>query len=338
MDVPAGDSKPSDGRSGAALRIGSMLPELIDMIDDAVVVTSADLQPPGPFIEFVNAAFERMTGYGANEAIGRSPRFLQGPHTSRAELERMRRELEAGDHFSGEIVNYRKDGTPFVIEWRIKAIRDRDGALAGWLSVQRDVTAQRRLANDQRRLAREVDHRAKNALALVQGIVRLTHADDARSYAEAVQGRVDALATAHTLLSETGWRGVALKRLVDSGLANLDYMGEASVAGPDVDLPSSLVQPVALLVHELVCNAVKHGGLIGRSGRLTIEWAVADGELVINWLERGGPPPAAERRSGFGLPMIDAIVRRQLGGLIDFDWQPAGLSIKIRLALRRPSL
>jgi len=328
----------SEGAGGslAGPRLGSaLLPELIDMIDDTVVVTSADLDPPGPRIEYVNAAFERMTGYAPEEAIGRSPRFLQGAGTDRAELDRLRRDLETDGRFVGRAVNYRKDGTPFAVEWRIKALRDEEGALTGWLSVQRDVTAEREAAEVQRRLAREVDHRAKNALALVQGIVRLTHADDAASYAHAVQGRVDALATAHALLSETGWRHVALKRLVDAELARDLHPGEASVSGADIALPPGLVQPVALLLHEMVCNAVKHGSLGAKSGRLAVEWALADGDLVLDWAERDGPAPAAVRRRGFGLPMVEAIAARQLGGRIGFDFGPEGLTARLRVPLRR---
>jgi PAS domain S-box-containing protein len=324
------------GRSPEKLRAGpTLLRELIDMIDDAVIVTSADLSAPGPYIEYVNAAFERMTGYSSDEVIGRSPRFLQGAGTNRAELDRMHRELSLGARFAAEIVNYRKDGTPFVIEWRVKALHDEDGGLAGWLSVQRDITSERRAIEEQRRLAREVDHRAKNALALVQGIVRLTRAEQPQQYAEAVQGRVDALATAHALLSETSWRAVALKRLVDAELARIEHDGKACIDGPDVELPPGLVQPVALLLHEMVSNAVKHGALSASDGQLLVDWAVDNSELVLGWKERGGPSPPAERPRGFGLPMIKAIASRQLGGKIVLDWSADGLSAELRVPLRR---
>jgi PAS domain S-box-containing protein len=305
------------------------------MIEDAVIITSPDLAAPGPYIEYVNSAFERMTGYSADEVIGRCPRFLQGPQTDRGELDRMRRELTSTGRFAAEIVNYRKDGTPFFIEWRVKALRNETGRLAGWLSVQRDISSERHALEAQKLLAREVDHRAKNALTLVQGIVRLTRADDANSYAEAVQGRVDALATAHILLSEVSWRCVALKRLVDAAIARCEHEGGATAIGPDVELTGSLVQPVALLLHELVSNASKHVALSATTGRLRIEWRLVETELVFSWTQRGGPPAAAEQRRGFGLPMIEAIASRQLGGKVMLDWSTQGLTAELRVPLRR---
>jgi PAS domain S-box-containing protein len=313
----------------------ALLRELINMIDEAVIVTSPDLAEPGPYIEYVNTAFERMTGYSADEVIGRSPRFLQGRKTDRAELDRMRRELSTEGSFEAEIVIYRKDGQPFDIRWRIKALRDEAGDLAGWLSVQRDITAERDAIAKQRRLAREVDHRAGNALALVQGIVRLTCKEEPTRYAEAVQGRVDALATAHALLSEMSWRAVTLKRLVDAEIALSHPAGRATVAGSDVDLPTDLVQPVALLLHEMVSNAVKHGALSASAGQLLVEWAVVNSELVLGWKERDGPSPASERSPGFGLPMVEAIAARQLGGKVMLDWRAEGLSAELRVPLRR---
>jgi PAS domain S-box-containing protein len=313
----------------------ALLRELINMIDDAVIVTSPDLAEPGPYIEYVNKAYERMTGYSADEAIDRSPRFLQGLRTERAELDRLGRDLSSSGQFDAEIVNYRKDGTPFIIRWRIKALYDDEGDLAGWLSVQRDITSERNAIAKQRRLAREVDHRAGNALALVQGTVRLTCAEEPKRYADAVQGRVDALATAHALLSEMSWRAVTLQRLVDAELARSSPAGRATVTGEDVELPADLVQPVALLLHEMISNAVKHGSLNASDGQLLVDWAVVNSELVLGWKEQDGPPPPEERSRGFGLPMVEAITARQLGGKVDLKWRAEGLSAELRVPLRR---
>jgi PAS domain S-box-containing protein len=276
-----------------------------------------------------------MTGYSADEAIGRSPRFLQGRDTDPAVLDRMRHELPRNGRFDAEVVNYRKDGTPFIINWRVKALHDEKGELSGWLSVQRDITGERNAIDRQRRLAREVDHRAANALALVQGIVRLTCAEDPKRYAEAVQGRVDALATAHALLSEMSWRAVTLQRLIDAEIARSKHPGKAKIAGSNVELPADLVQPVALLLHELISNAVKHGSLSASDGQLLVDWAVVNSELVLGWNERDGPSPPAHPSPGFGLPMVEAITSRQLGGKVTMQWNPQGLSAELRLPLRK---
>ena len=148
----------------------------VEVAGEAVVITSPDLDPPGPVIEYVNPAFARMTGYAAREAIGRSPRFLQGPRTDRAVLDRMRADLAAHGTFHGEAVNYRKDGSEYVLEWRIAAIRDAAGRVSHWVAVQRDVTAHRRAEERQKFLVGELQHRVRNALAVIRSIARRTAA------------------------------------------------------------------------------------------------------------------------------------------------------------------
>ncbi len=119
----------------------SLLQAAFEQMDDSVLITTPDLNEPGPRIVHVNPAFTRMTGYEADEVIGRSPRFLQGPLTDRAVLDRLRANLEAGQPFHDQSINYKKDGTPFDIEWHIDAIRDDAGTITHWLAIQRDVTA-----------------------------------------------------------------------------------------------------------------------------------------------------------------------------------------------------
>ncbi|MGM0517839.1 MAG: sensor domain-containing diguanylate cyclase, partial [Pseudomonadota bacterium] len=111
---------------------------------DAVVITTARLDRPGPEIVYANPAFCRMAGYSEDELIGRSPRILQGPRTSRALLDRLREALEDGQPFSARTVNYRKDGTPYDVEWSISPVRGPDGSVTHYVSVQRDVTAETR--------------------------------------------------------------------------------------------------------------------------------------------------------------------------------------------------
>ncbi len=110
--------------------------------DDAMTVTVADLDEPR--IVFVNPAFTALTGYAAEEVLGRTPRLLQGPATDRAVLDRLRRDLAAGRSFHGQAINYRKDGSEFWLEWRIAPVRDAAGAVSHFVAVQRDATEHRR--------------------------------------------------------------------------------------------------------------------------------------------------------------------------------------------------
>lgn len=110
---------------------------------DSVCITDADLEH-GPRIVYVNDAFTRLTGYEAAEVIGRSPRLLQGPRSSRVELDRLRRDLAAGREFQGETINYRRDGSEFTMGWYVIPVRDQAGRITHYFGVQRDVTSTRR--------------------------------------------------------------------------------------------------------------------------------------------------------------------------------------------------
>ena len=118
----------------------SYLPAL-SQASDAILITDADLQSPGPRILFANASFCQLTGYSAEELIGKSPRLLQGPLTERPVLDDLSRTLAQGRSFIGTATNYRKDGSRFEIEWHVSPIRDADGVVTQYVSIHRDVTA-----------------------------------------------------------------------------------------------------------------------------------------------------------------------------------------------------
>jgi PAS domain S-box-containing protein len=110
---------------------------------ESILITDAQLGPPGPRIVFVNPAFTRMTGYGAEEVIGQTPRILQGPRTDRAVLDRLRQNLERGEVFEGEAINYGKDGKEFLLEWQVAPLRDPGGTITHFVALQRDITARK---------------------------------------------------------------------------------------------------------------------------------------------------------------------------------------------------
>ena len=117
----------------------------VDAAYDAVLITDAELDSPGPRIIHANPAFCRMTGYRLDEILGKSPRILQGPETDAAVMRRLRDDLEHGRHFEGSTKNYRKDGTAFEMEWTIAPVRDDDGRITHYVALQRDVTERKRL-------------------------------------------------------------------------------------------------------------------------------------------------------------------------------------------------
>jgi PAS domain S-box-containing protein len=121
-----------------------LLAEALEQADESVLITEAEpLSEPGPRIVYANSAFEEMTGYDRKEIVGKTPRILQGPDTDRKTLDSLRAALEAGQRWSGETVNYRKDGSTYAVEWNVAPVLDGDGTISHWVSVQRDVTKER---------------------------------------------------------------------------------------------------------------------------------------------------------------------------------------------------
>jgi PAS domain S-box-containing protein len=221
----------------------------------------------------------------------------------------------------------RSDGALRWISGRGSILRDAaTGAPRRVLGVALDITERRIAEERQSLLMREVDHRAKNALAVVQAALRLTRRDDVAAYAAAVEGRVSALARAQSLLAEGRWNGADLRTLLQGELAPFVAGQAVAIDGPAVVLPPGTAQPLAMAVHELATNAVKHGALSVPQGRVAIAWHVEAGMLRLRWTEAGGPAPAGPpARPGFGSRVLDGTIRRQLGGAVALGWPPSGL-------------
>jgi PAS domain S-box-containing protein len=204
---------------------------------------------------------------------------------------------------------------------------DRMGRVARISGVTIDITERKAAEERQALLAREVDHRAKNALALVQSIVRLTRASDIKAYTTAVEGRIRALSRAHTILSLSRWQGADIRGLVEEELApyRTGDTTKADASGPDVSLQPAAAQSLALALHELVTNAAKYGALSSISGHVKLTWELNPGTLALRWTESGGPATQAPSSPGFGTRIITASVEGQLGGQATFDWRPEGL-------------
>ncbi|EKQ93660.1 PAS domain S-box protein [Leptospira borgpetersenii str. UI 09149] len=113
---------------------------LVNQISDSILVTDPQLEFPGPKIIFANPAFCKMTGYLKDELIGQTPRILQGPLTNRKTMRDLKRSLTQGKDFSGETINYKKDGSSYNVEWHISAIQDSSGKILCFISIQRDIT------------------------------------------------------------------------------------------------------------------------------------------------------------------------------------------------------
>lgn len=193
-----------------------------------------------------------------------------------------------------------------------------------------DITERKRGEERQRLLMRELDHRAKNALNVVQSVVQLTRADTIDDFTAAVRGRVEALARTHALLADNAWRGADLETLIAAELAtHLDGGGTAAIEGPQVVIAPEVVQSLGMVVHELAANADRHGAFSRPGGRVGVSWAWQAQGLVLTWRETGGPTVRTPEQRGFGSAMVERIVETQLGGHLSRRWESEGLVAEI---------
>jgi two-component sensor histidine kinase/ActR/RegA family two-component response regulator len=183
----------------------------------------------------------------------------------------------------------------------------------------------------QKLLAREVDHRAKNAFAVIQSIVSLTRRRTPQDFAAAIQGRITAMARAHRLLSETHWDGADLASLIRDELAPYREGARAKFEGPHVMLAPSAAQTIAIAIHELATNAAKYGALSVLEGKVSVAWRMDEMGVKLVWRETGGPEVKTPEAAGFGTSMIAASMRSHLAGQVVFDWRPEGLVCTIRI-------
>jgi PAS domain S-box-containing protein len=207
--------------------------------------------------------------------------------------------------------------------------------IVGLSGVTVDITDRKSAEERQTLLVREVDHRARNALAVVQSIIRLTRAETKDAYIAAVEGRITALSRAHVLLSQSRWQGANLSRILDEELApyRRSEVEKIATSGAEVFLEPATAQILALALHELATNAAKYGALSSNFGRVKLSWELRQGCLVLQWVESGGPPVEPPCSEGYGTRVIGASVERQLDGSATFDWHPDGLRFAMSIPL-----
>ena len=178
------------------------------------------------------------------------------------------------------------------------------------LRARRRQYEARSVLDRQALLTREVLHRTKNLIAVIQSIASGSLRDDTVNGTEAFQARLHALANAQNILVDTDWRGAPMRDLVQAALGGLG--GRVSLQGPPVFIKPSVAQGLALIVHELATNAAKHGAFTAQKGTVSVCWSVEDDAsepiLHFQWQERGGPPAKQPERKGFGSVLLEHAV------------------------------
>ncbi len=220
-------------------------------------------------------------------------------------------------------------------------IFDADGKFKGYRGTGRNIAEQKAWDETQRLLVSELNHRVKNTLATVQAIASntLSRTRDPARFVETFSGRIQALASAHALLTSASWQGADLKQLITDQLALRGSGRDERIqsSGPDVHLEPHIALPMALVIHELGTNARKYGSLSVAEGKVAIEWRVEDNAgrptLKFNWLESNGPKVSLPASRSFGSVLIERSLAFSLGGETTLSFEPAGLRCAISLPL-----
>ena len=254
-----------------------------------------------------------------------------------AALERLVRSPQS---FQGEFRVRRPGGGERWCLGTATSTADASGRIVRVSGVTVDITDRKEAEERQTLLAREVDHRAKNALAVIQSMIRLTRATDVASYVASIEGRINALSRVHTVLAQSRWQAVDLRELVEEEIAPYRVHGVERVktSGQRVLLDPAAAQTFTLALHELVTNAAKYGALSSPSGQLILNWEQTADVLTLQWTELGGPKVRAPSNSGFGTRIITVSIEKQLGGTAMFDWRPEGLRCTLSIPRNRQTV
>jgi PAS domain S-box-containing protein len=321
------------------------LAAIVETSDDPII--AKDLNG---IITSWNKGAERLFGYTAEEVVGQPVTVLipqDRHHEEPTILARLRRG-ERVDHY--ETVRRRTDGTLIDVSLTVSPIMDSDGTIIGASKIARDISERKRAAEQKDLLIKEMSHRVKNAFAVMGGVVAISARTAAtpEAMAREIQARLAALTRAHDLtrpglLDSQAKIGEpmsfhALVRAIfapflDSDPSKAEHL---TIEGPDISIAEKSVTGLALLIHELVTNAVKCGCLSSTSGSVRLELSVNDGQFAAKWVEAGGPLlNGTPQHEGFGSVLARRIVTGQFGGRLLYDWKPEGLVVSLSVPVER---
>jgi PAS domain S-box-containing protein len=235
----------------------------------------------------------------------------------------------------------RPDGREIWFKDTGKAEFDGAGRLVRLTGLGVDITELKQAEKRQDLLVAELDHRVKNILAQVAVVAASTrqgsHSID--EFLQSLNGRIQSMAAAHTLLGKSGWQSVGLDALVRNQLAPYATDTNITISGTDIMLTAAKVQAVARVLHELVTNAAKYGALSTPGGHVSVNWdRKPNGEgtnLSIVWQEVNGPTVKSVAQSSYGTDLIRNLIPHELGGKVDLMFASEGVSCRIEIPIRQ---
>jgi PAS domain S-box-containing protein len=297
---------------------------------DAIFSIDPDLN-----IRTWNGGAQRLYGYTAAEAIGQ-PLKMICPEEMREEQSGLYAQTMNGKPVLLETVRRHKDGRLIPVGISGSPVFAPDGRVMGVAAVHRDMTENRAYKEHLGFTLRELSHRTKNLLAVVQGLARMIarRSDDIEDFEVRFRGCIQALAYCHDLLVQHDWQGATLDELLRVQLAPFGGVDsrKISVEGPELLLAPSAMQSLGLVLHELATNATKHGALSSPAGSVSIRWTQdAKAGARVVWEEQGGPPVTEPTHKGFGQVVFERI-GASLDGNIATEFRPEGFVCSVTIA------
>ena len=282
-----------------------------------------------------NPSAASAVGLSRTEVIGRAISEFISPEDFDRTTAMLAQKIEEGGTTRYDVRV--RSGTGEWLFWEINSglTYGEDGKPVGLHVVGRDISERKRFERQQQMLVGELNHRVKNTLAIVQSLAHQTFVrDPANAVAVAsFEGRLQALAAAHNLLTSKNWEAASMHEVVTGALAPFCAGERCRAGGPTLMLPPSTAVALALATHELATNAAKYGALSNDAGQVSVSWNIDGDRLMFVWREVGGPPVGRIDRSGFGTRLIKRTLAAELKGTAALDFLPSGLICRVEAPL-----
>jgi PAS domain S-box-containing protein len=281
-----------------------------------------------------------LFGLAAQDMLGHTDDTVV-PAANRAAIVAAKRDVLTNGQPRDAEYRIESNGQVRWYDFHLEALRDAEGGIIGLTGAAVDITERKESEAHLRLLMRELTHRSKNLLAVIQAMARQTakHAGNVERFLSRFGDRLQALSRSHDLLVQEGWHGASLSDLVRSQLGhyldrkNSQKGSQVSIEGEDVQLKPEAAQGLGLALHELATNAAKYGSLSRARGRVHVAWKKLPpehgGAIELRWTESKGPKVSAPKRRGFGSMVIEHNLVRALEAKVDLAFDPDGLKCRM---------
>ncbi|MGD9923630.1 MAG: sensor histidine kinase [Pseudorhodoplanes sp.] len=308
-------------------RTSNLLHSIINLTPDLVYVKDADSKTI-----LTNPATLRLYGKTLDDVKGRGA-IEWHPNSDEVEriVENDRIVMERGESMQFEEPFTGVHGRRVFLSTKTP-LRDPSGKVIGIVGVSTDVTDLEKRAQHLEFVMRELSHRSKNLLTVIQSIARQTakQTEDFGEFQRAFDSRLHSLAALHDLLIQHDWEGASVAEVVQSQIAPFASRNRVDAEGVDVLLKPDVAQVFAMAFHELATNATKYGALSQESGCVIIRWRVTDGgKFQIEWREQGGPAVTPPQREGFGSTVLKRIASHVPQASIEYSFGESGVVWKL---------